>query len=321
MSSTRLRSISLFLLVISGFISALSMAQDAHAWTGYPGYPGYPYAPATAWGPPVMPVRPYPVAYHRYPGYARPAIATARPNPPGRSVATAVPVSYSKATTQVGLPAALADNGLSSDQRKRLFIELLLPLVSRENERLLDVRQELAGLQSERASGRALSESQLGWLREMADKYRIDADAGTSAILERLLVRVDAIPIGLAIAQAANESAWGRSRFAQEGNNLFGIRTYDTDQGIEPQARAPGKTHLVRSYDSIEASVRGYMHMLNSHPAYRSLRAIRSAQRERKQPLSALQLADGLGAYSEQGDDYIALIKTMIRSNQLEQFA
>jgi Bax protein len=211
-----------------------------------------------------------------------------------------------------------APANLSTDSHKQRFFEKLLPLVTRENERLLGVRGELAELQTAHARGTQLQEARLKWLRKLADDYRVEDVDATDTLINALLQRVDVIPAGLALAQAANESAWGKSRFAKEGNNLFGTWTYDADKGIKPERRAAGKRHLVRHYDSLEASVRDYMHNLNSHPAYQPLRERRAALRAEQQPLSAMHLAGGLTAYAENGDEYVELIQSMIRSNKLE---
>lgn len=219
------------------------------------------------------------------------------------------------------LPAALADDDLPVEQRKRLFIGTLLPLVKRENTRLLGQRGQLLDLQGALAHGKSLNRKQRSWLHNLAQGYDVSAGNDTAATIRKLLRRVDAVPAGLVIAQAANESAWGRSRFARKGNNLFGIHTEDASQGMTPKRRAPGKTHLVRSYASIEASLHDYMHNLNTHPAYRTLRTRRVEQRANEQALSALRLAAGLGAYSELGDQYVERIQDMIRSNDLEQIA
>jgi uncharacterized FlgJ-related protein len=326
---TKRFAIGLLLNAILPTVALSILPSEAQAWAGYPGaYPAYPYAPTAMYRPPVMPQRApvsyrypaYPThpVYSGYPGYAYPRAATVQPPAPP-AAAPVRTATNSKAPARNELP--LTEEESSTEQRKRKFIDTLLPLVTQENERLLNVRRELADLQTAHARGRSLSQARLTWLQELADQYRVDTEADTDLILDKLLKRIDAIPAGLAIAQAANESAWGRSRFAQKGKNLFGIWTYEEDQGMKPQARDPGKTHLVRSYDSLEASVRGYMLTLNSHPAYQPMRERRAAQRERGQPLSALQLAEGLTAYSEQGDGYIDLIQSMIRSNQLEHIA
>jgi len=309
---------SLFLVLML----LLSASADALSWAGQPGpYPAYTYNPGG-------PGRPHPVtwyypaypAYPQYPAYA-PHRRTA-PRPVQRPAARAPAPSAKHSPTVRHKPAAApATADLSGDAHKQRFFDKLLPLVNRENERLLGVRRELADLQTGRARGRQLQAARLAWLRELADDYRVEDVDETDGLIEALLERIDAIPAGLALAQAANESAWGTSRFAREGNNLFGTWTYDADKGIKPQRRAAGKTHLVRNYDSLEASVRDYIHNLNSHPAYQPLRERRAAQRAGRQPLSALHLAAGLTAYAENGDEYVELIQSMIRSNQLEHVA
>jgi Bax protein len=299
--------------------AALSLPAEAHAWTGQPvGYRVSPYGPPVFQRPPAMPARIRPAAYG-YPAYPPPGYT-----PPHRTpVRTLQRAAHqAPATAKTPSPPARSEPpqaaDRSGDSHKQLFFDKLLPLVTRENERLLGVRRELSNLQSARTSGRQLPESRLTWLRELADGYRIEGITATDALIEALLERVDVIPAGLALAQAANESAWGTSRFAKEGNNLFGTWTYDTDKGIKPKRRAAGKTHLVRRYDSLEASLRDYMQNLNSHPAYQPFRERRAAQRAKRQPLSALRLAAGLTAYAENGDEYVELIQSMIRSNKLE---
>ena len=128
--------------------------------------------------------------------------------------------------------------------------------------------------------------------------------------------KIDIIPASLALAQAANESAWGESRFAQEANNLFGIWTYDRAKGLKPKNRENGKTHLVRIFDDIGASVRYYMYNLNSHPAYRELRQIRQQLRASGRAINGYALAAGLEKYSSQGTTYIELIRDLIEQNE-----
>jgi len=315
------RAICLNASLFLAFAPLLSLPADALAWTGRPA--AYTYGAAMPYRPPAMPARAHPAAYH-YPAYPQyPAYTAPRRQAAARPAAVHAPATAAKRSPPAqGKPATAPPAAdVSSDDHKRRFFDKLLPLVSRENERLLGVRRELTDLQAARARGRALPEARLKWLRELAADYRVGNVDETDSLIETLLERVDAIPAGLALAQAANESAWGKSRFAKEGNNLFGIWTYDADKGIKPQRRAAGKTHLVRRYDSLETSVRDYMHNLNSHPAYQPLRERRAAQRASRQPLSAMHLAGGLTAYAEKGDEYVELIQSMIRSNKLEHVA
>lgn len=155
-------------------------------------------------------------------------------------------------------------------------------------------------------------------LRTLAKKYRVDGNPLESpAARTELTAKLDVIPLSLALAQAANESAWGTSRFAREGNNLFGIWTYDESRGMVPKQRSEGKKHLVRKFDSLEESVRFYLHTLNSHPAYSALRTLRVEQRARGEPLDGLKLAAGLTRYSAKGEEYVRLIRGLIKRHKL----
>jgi Bax protein len=202
-----------------------------------------------------------------------------------------------------------------TEERKELFLRMLLPLVLLENERLEALR---ARLHTALDAGEAAGADTRRWLRGLADRYRVEGDplVDTQA-REALLARVDVIPPSLALAQAAIESAWGRSRFAREGRNLFGIWTWDAEQGIVPKRRPAGQSHYVRRFESLRDSVRYYLHNLNSHPAYAELRARRAAQRDAGAPLDSLALAEGLLRYSEKGLEYVRLIQGMIRYNEL----
>ncbi len=119
------------------------------------------------------------------------------------------------------------------------------------------------------------------------------------------------------MAQAANESAWGTSRFAQQGNNLFGIWLFGEGAGLVPEQRPEGATYRVRVFGSLSASVAGYMHNLNRGHAYGKLRRLRARMRRTHQPLDGEVLAQGLLRYSERGAAYVAEIQAMIRHNQL----
>jgi len=170
-------------------------------------------------------------------------------------------------------------------------------------------------------------------LRAMATRYKIKAQ-DDAELLATLLQRVDAVPASLVLAQAANESGWGTSRFARQGNNLFGIWCFKAGCGLKPLKRTPGLTHEVARFDSVEAGVRHYIHTINTHSAYADLRDIRArARQQAAQPelLSVLgedelqrsmgeQLAEGLLAYSERGEEYVREIQAMIRVNELHRF-
>jgi Bax protein len=125
------------------------------------------------------------------------------------------------------------------------------------------------------------------------------------------------IPASLALAQAANESAWGTSRFAQDGNNFFGQWCYSDGCGIIPSRRRQGDIHEVRRFDTVKDSVQAYIHNLNTFPSYQMLRRIRQQLRQQNRNLDGASLADGLESYSERGLDYIEELQTMIYSNNL----
>ncbi len=140
------------------------------------------------------------------------------------------------------------------------------------------------------------------------------------ATLQELMLRVDAIPPALALAQAANESAWGTSRFSREANNLFGEWTYVATDGLVPKKRDPDKKHFVRKFESLQASIASYMNNLNRGHAYDKFRSIRAEMRKSNRPLSARKLAAGLVRYSERGEHYVKEIQRMIRHNKLDQY-
>ena len=160
------------------------------------------------------------------------------------------------------------------------------------------------------------------WLHELAERYRLDKlRIEDQAFSVRLLRNVDTLPVSLVLAQAANESGWGTSRFALEGNNLFGEWTYAKGTGMVPRERKPGATHEVRLFNSLQSSLRSYMHNLNTHRAYTGLRKIREQLRNAGQRPDGPSLARGLHAYSERGSAYILDIEQMIRDNRFTLFA
>lgn len=211
------------------------------------------------------------------------------------------------------LPADLAELPVAS--RKALFFSSLTPLVLAENERLLQKRARLQDL----LARPTWSDAEQQELAALAERYAVSGDLTDAQIQEWLLQRIDAIPLGLALAQAAKESGWGTSRFAQEARNLFGVWTWDSSQGLVPAARSSGATHLVRIFPDLQASVRNYLHTLNIGAAYTPLRQQRAYLRSIDAPLRPLDLVDGLVRYSERGQDYVQEVRTIILSNQLHR--
>ena len=200
----------------------------------------------------------------------------------------------------------------SAQQKKQQFFTFLKPVVKSENARILQQRKKLLRLKSEsRLSGR-----ELAWLAQLASEYglAITGQPSTSD-WQTLQARVDIIPVDMALVQAANESAWGTSRFAQQGNNYFGQWCYRKGCGIVPKHRTAGATHEVQRFESVKHSVRTYMHNINTTHAYAGFRNIRQNLRMHKRPLNAEVLVAGLKSYSERGMAYVRIIQAMIRSN------
>lgn len=200
-------------------------------------------------------------------------------------------------------------------QKKALFFSALLPIVLAENELIAVLREQTITLLT-RGYGQ-LADTEQTWLRNMAQRYKVKGDMAEGQVQQALLTRLDVVPAALVLAQAANESAWGTSRFARQGNNLFGQWTYRESEGIVPLGRPEGETYAVRAFKSVDASVRAYLRNLNTNRAYRELRRLRREMRDQNQPLDAHQLAHGLLAYSARGEEYIAEIQSMMRTNRL----
>lgn len=203
--------------------------------------------------------------------------------------------------------------------KKSLFFRALLPIVLAENRKLRAQRRYMLALFSMDLPPTGSDKRR--WLEEQLTLYRVKGDIEDEPTRQELARRLDEIPIALVLAQAANESGWGNSRFAREANNLFGEWTYKEGQGMVPEARAAGENHAVRIFPSLRASVKSYFNNINSGRAYEELRLMREKLRNNERDLNALKLADGLVRYSERGDEYVDEIKKMIRANRLNTLA
>lgn len=196
------------------------------------------------------------------------------------------------------------------DRRKTVFFKMVLPLVLMVNEDLMATRARIEELT---ATGVSVSPEDAAWLAGRYESYRVEP--GDVAALLR---RVDAIPPSLALAQAAIESGWGTSRFAQEGNALFGQWVWGEDaDGIVPEERKDGMTHKIRAFETPLQAVAAYIKNLNTHRAYGHLRDIRARLRRQGAPLNGMTLAEGLEAYSEKGREYIRIVRQVISANRL----
>jgi Bax protein len=205
----------------------------------------------------------------------------------------------------------------AGEARKAQFVGFLRPLLEAENRRVLAERERLTTLAAE-LTQRPPGWLERRWLLKLADAYRVDvADRKPTALLDELLLRVDAVPASLGLAQAAKESGWGTSRFALAGNSLFGERCFRAGCGVVPEARRPGLRHEVRAFTTPRAAVASYIRNLNTHPDYQALRERRAALRAAGSPITGLALATELLSYSERGETYVDEVRTLIRSNDL----
>jgi len=203
--------------------------------------------------------------------------------------------------------------------KKKTFFMALLPMALLANQEISQERQEIQKILA-RHQVRADEADDRERIRIIAKRYGLRGRPLTDHRARRqLLQRVDTIPPALVLAQAANESAWGTSRFAQMGNNLFGEWTFKPGTGLVPAGRPAGETYEVRVFSSIYQSIRSYMNNLNRNGAYRKLRGIRAELRKREKPVTGAALSRGLINYSQRGEEYIKEIAAMIRQNNLEQ--
>ncbi|MEQ8604863.1 MAG: glucosaminidase domain-containing protein [Marivibrio sp.] len=199
------------------------------------------------------------------------------------------------------------------ERKKEVFLRMVLPLVLMVNERLSEQRDRLVTLSEKIEAGQSIGREQRVWLNQMYETYRVEPGE-----IERLLLRVDVVPPSLALAQAAIESGWGTSRFAREGNALFGQWVWGDDaDGIVPERRQEGKTHKIRAFETPLEAVAAYIKNLNTHRAYAKLRRMRAELRAQGAGLNGLTLAGGLEAYSEKGQEYVDLVRQIIAANEL----
>ncbi len=202
-------------------------------------------------------------------------------------------------------------NKLRKPKNKReLFIKIVLPLILDENLKIKEDRKKLFKILRKNFN----TPREKAWLKKSFKEYKInDKD------LTELKERMDIIPASIAIAQAANESGWGTSRFALEGNALFGQWTW-SKKGIVPKDKDLNKNHKVLQFKVLKASVRAYKNNLNTHNAYREFRESRAKIREEGKHLSGLLLTKYLKKYAQTGELYVKILEEIIKKNSLEDF-
>jgi len=198
----------------------------------------------------------------------------------------------------------------NTKKRKNLFIQIVLPLILEENTRIKVERKKLFAVLNKNNN----SDSEIKWLKSKFKQYGV-----VNRDLTTLKIRMDEIPVSLAIAQAAKETGWGTSRFALEGNALFGQWTF-SGEGIKPKGADIGDTHKVMKFKVLQASVRAYQRNLNTHSSYREFRKMRAIQRDNQGNLNSLELVNYLDKYAETGLEYTKILKKIIEQNNLTDF-
>ncbi len=198
----------------------------------------------------------------------------------------------------------------SPKKRKELFIKIVLPLIIEENLKIRFDRKKLFKILNKNNT----TQRDKAWLELKFKQYGVKNKDFT-----KLKVRMDEIPVSLAIAQAAKETGWGSSRFAQEGNALFGQWTW-SGEGIKPLDVEKNKKHKVAKFKILKASVRAYQRNLNTHPSYKEFRIERAIQRDNDEKLDSLKLVNFLEKYAETGKEYTEVLKIIINQNSLTDF-
>lgn len=211
------------------------------------------------------------------------------------------------------LPAGMS-NVPTVEEKKRMFLATVLPVALYVNEKLAEQRRILIALEACRAKGKAMDDRTEAWLKAMADLY------DTTPKIAALLNRVDTVPPSLMLAQAAAESGWGTSRFAQQGNALFGEYTWGEAGGMQPAGVHAKARIRVRQFDDIVDSVVSYARNLNIHPAYAGFREARARARAGGAQLDSLELAGEFVRYSIRREAYVEDLRAIIRANKLDEF-
>ena len=202
------------------------------------------------------------------------------------------------------------DNLKSVQLKKETFLKIVLPLVVAENEKILDDREKLKNLIDKKFT----TDSEKQWLRQKLLEYKVK-----KSDLKELMIKMDMIPVSIALAQAAKESGWGTSRFALEGNAIFGQWTWD-GQGIAPLKRDGDKNHKILKFPILRASVKAYKNNLNTHKSYSKFRDKRQQLRNKNKNITGLALTDTLKNYAQTGSEYTRILNQIITQNRLSDF-
>lgn len=205
--------------------------------------------------------------------------------------------------------------------KKEQFFAALRPGMQKENNRVESERTQLLEMKTLLSDKKTIDGKHLNIALHLSNAYNyaLPESGVDDAWLNEMLLRVDVLPPSLVLTQAANESAWGTSRFAKEGNNFFGQWCYSEGCGLVPLQRVEGATHEVAKFNSPQESIHAYFMNVNRNTAYESLRKIRAKLAEEGQNLksedAAIALTNGLLGYSERGQDYVNDLQNMIQHN------
>ncbi|WP_252730699.1 glucosaminidase domain-containing protein [Colwellia sp. E2M01] len=215
---------------------------------------------------------------------------------------------------QVKLPDFSAISDIPT--KKRQFFSFIRPAVEAKNKELKEKRNKLEYWHEQISLGLGLTAEEAAEVQSLVTAYRVNESASLLQQINDLLMRVDVIPTSLVLVQAANESAWGTSRFARVGLNFFGIWCYKRGCGMVPNGRDSGAKHEVAAFQSVDSAISGYFNNINTHNAYHVFRIIRAELRAQDQPLDAEVLATGLLPYSQRGAHYVLELTDMLRHNK-----
>ena len=200
-------------------------------------------------------------------------------------------------------------------ERKRLFINTLIPIIYSENLQILNDRKKILDWWRESDGENFSRDFWPQWLFELSEKY-----GSSDSNLGNLLIRVDIIPISLALAQAAIESGWGTSRYSREGNAVFGQYTFDESKGLKPKDRNKNDEFFIKKFSNLSESVRSYLKNINTHLAYADFREERKKLRMSGENLSGYKLVNFLKDYSERREFYIKDVKEIMSSNNFQKY-
>jgi uncharacterized FlgJ-related protein len=206
------------------------------------------------------------------------------------------------------------------DTNKKVFVKTVLPIIINENQNILMTRSFVENLKNKLETFRTLENKEIRTLNDIAKNYNIKyREKHKLDLVNEILSNVDVIPNSIVLAQAAIESGWGSSRFAKEHNALFGEYTYDTEKGVIPLDRDTGKTHLIKSFNSLDSSVKSYFNNINSHYAYREFRDIRKIMRDKNNFSDVNLLVEKLETYAADSN-YVNTIRSVIEKNNFKLF-